>query len=1178
MRNLVISSSYCQPERGQFDRGDRVDEGNRSTLVQVQESLRKRPADPALLRLAERAARREGAFGLLADLLANAVLAVERHGKAALCLKLGALYRDDIGYAEEAARWYLQALEEAPSAAEPFDALLPLCDRTGQWELLVDGLLLRAGAVPEEAAQLKARAAALRLENDEDSRAAIPLFEELFSMDPGHRMAAEVLAGHYTETEQWEKLAVIFEVLLERTEDPAERADLLKKLALLRETVMGDELAAAESYKELTELLPDDLEALRKLEQLYLQQDRPDELARVLWRMVPHCRTVAEKVEQLTRIADIALRQGDSRNAAAVSLEILEHDPGNLPALDRLESLLPQTDDWEGLLEVIDRRIRLSDDADEVLSRIIEKGDICRTRLSSPGRAEEQYRLALELVPGHPEAMERMVDLYLADGRHERLLEFLLRRARHTEDEQEQARLLTRMALIARDAMQDRESAVQMLEAALQRVPDHVEAAAPLAGLYCQEGHWARALPLLELLRERAHAAGNRADEARLLARMGETLRRLGRDDDALICYRAAHDAGDAEPDVLRALGELNLAAENHDVALSYYSRYLERLAPGTVDGEALATMGRIELALGRRDAARGFLERALVASPEDPGLLNLLVELHHDGGDPAVANELRRRLADLRTDPLEKLHAFVAIGDACREQLEDTAGARAAYERARTCVPESRIPLLKLLQLHAETGETDGAAEVLEALVEVEPAPERRVHFASTLATLLDGEIGDKPRAAAAWERVLDLDPENLDALKALVTLLTDGELWAELEGAYLRMLHRLSERNRRDLEHVLTRGLGELYERHLDRPGEAIEAYRKAARLKPDDIDSLAATARLCEGAEEWEEAADAVRALIQRCSQEAGHFRRLGRLSHHLGRDDDAWFCLAVLDSRGEASAQERDWLANHRPTAPAKPLSEDDWGRELRCKAQSSELNELFALLFEVLGPSLQSPSRQEANLQRKDRVDTDDNSLFSRTLRRVAGLLALPVPEVYRSPHNPGMEIIATQPPSLVVGAAILGQADERLLAFLLARTLTWFHPWHTLANYVPADGLKFLLAAAVTYVRQGSAPPETPDRNLADVQWQLSKRLGAEGEAKLEALVGRLGSPSVSRWLSGVELTSNHAGLLASQDVKAGFAALNAAPPSRSRLPREDQLAELALYATSKEFGTLRRR
>ncbi len=72
--------------------------------------------------------------------------------------------------------------------------------------------------------------------------------------------------------------------------------------------------------------------------------------------------------------------------------------------------------------------------------------------------------------------------------------------------------------------------------------------------------------------------------------------------------------------------------------------------------------------------------------------------------------------------------------------------------------------------------------------------------------------------------------------------------------------------------------------------------------------------------------------------------------------------------------------------------------------------------------------------------------------------------------------------------------------------------------------------------------------------------------------------MGRLGSPSVSRWLSGVELTSNHAGLLASQDVKAGFAALNAAPPSRSRLPREDQLAELALYATSKEFGTLRRR
>ena len=226
-------------------RGGNVSNGNKSTLAQLEAQLRKDPGAGPLLRMAERVARREGAFGLLGDFLANAVLAVSRDRKLELCMKLGNLYRDDIGFHEEAARWYLQAVEEGPKKSRAFEALVPLCDETGQWEILVEALLLRANIVSEEAPGLKRQAALLRLDNSDEPESAITLFEDVFELEPGDPVAAEVLVNHYGNTEQWRKLATVYEGLLTTTEDPADRVELLKKLALLRETVIEDTGAAA---------------------------------------------------------------------------------------------------------------------------------------------------------------------------------------------------------------------------------------------------------------------------------------------------------------------------------------------------------------------------------------------------------------------------------------------------------------------------------------------------------------------------------------------------------------------------------------------------------------------------------------------------------------------------------------------------------------------------------------------------------------------------------------------------------------------------------------------------------------------------------------------------------------------------------------------------------------------
>ena len=1131
--------------------------------------------------MAERVARREKAFGTLGDVWANAVLAVGRDRKLELCLKLGALYQDDIGYSEEAVRWYVQALEEAPRNDPAFESLVPLCDETGQWELLVEALLLRAAAVPEETAGLKRQAALLRQENDEDPGSAIPLFEEVLALSPGDPAAAEVLADHYGETEQWEKLATVYEGLLSTTEDPEDRVDLLKKLALLRETVIEDSGAAAKNYQEILDLLPQDLGALQELERLYLDQHKPVELAKVLRGMVPHATSVGEKVALLERIATIATHDtADQAGAIAALQEIIEHDPGHMQSLTELEKILTAAADWDGVIELIDRRIDLSSDPEVVVSLFLRKGDLYRHELDSTSKAEEQYRAVLELEPGQSEAVSKIVELLIGAEKFERVMEFLLRRARHSEDEMEQARLLTRMALVSRDHLDDSDNAVELLEAALQRVPSYEEAVGPLSGLYFERAEWAKALPLLETQREAAAEAGVPQREAQILTSMGQALRHIGRGEDALAYYRGAYDKGATDLSVLGALGELNLAAGNHEVASTYYGRYIEGMDDAElaqVDSEVFSTMASIQQAMGQEDAAREWLERALDSAPEDTAAFVSLIQVAEHQNDHATANEHRRRLAELQTDPLEQLATYIAVGDTCRNHLEAPDAARQAYEQALNLVPDSKIPLLKLLELHAEAGDHQATADVLQQLIAREADAARKLNFAFARASLLHRDLADFHEAVTAYEAVLDLDPEHIEALKSILELHTVGEQWETLEECYLRMIGRLEGKGRRDLEHILFRGLGELYELHLERPDDAVTAYRQAISRKNDDVELRTALAALLEAGEEWAEAMAEYRALVQLSPDNPTFYRKLARHCHALGRQDDAWFSLSVLSALGQATDKEREWLQGARPALQTGPLTLEQWHGGLRAKAQEIELSELFALLASALGPTLKSQSFKEADLQKRDRIDTQDDSNFAMALRRVSKLLGMPAPDVYRVEGFLGMDIRPTAPPVLVVGDVFLTGANEGVVAFLLGRTLTWFHPWHVLAAYFPPDELKFLLGAALSFARPTGDELSLEDPDVTNLHKQLTKRLGADGEATLEQLVSGLTSTSISRWLSGIELTSNHAGLLACGDLNAALTGLQSDPFSRSRLPKADQAKELAVYATSSNFAALRR-
>lgn len=270
----------------------------------------------------------------------------------------------------------------------------------------------------------------------------------------------------------------------------------------------------------------------------------------------------------------------------------------------------------------------------------------------------------------------------------------------------------------------DRERALDTLARAAERFPDSSEIAMWLADLDS-----ARAVPVL---RRVADATAN--DE--VAGVLGKALLRLGRLEEAVDAFLAAHERDWTDWEWLRAVSELDpkRAIERTDALLGVVST-----RSATMD-EVVGARARALHRTG--DAVRAFeaYERAWALDREDSEWMRGLAEV-----DPARALPLFE--AWLASGG-EDRNVRGAMGDACA-RLGRTAEARAHYEAAvQDEVSEWDAALARV--------DPDGAIARLRARVGAQPTN------ADLWATLADAfhEAGRVADARAAYDRAVELAP----------------------------------------------------------------------------------------------------------------------------------------------------------------------------------------------------------------------------------------------------------------------------------------------------------------------------------------------------------------------------------------------------------------------------------
>jgi tetratricopeptide (TPR) repeat protein len=103
-----------------------------------------------------------------------------------------------------------------------------------------------------------------------------------------------------------------------------------------------------------------------------------------------------------------------------------------------------------------------------------------------------------------------------------------------------------------------------------------------------------------------------------------------------------------------------------------------------------------------------------------------------------------------------------------------DAAKAEAQFKAAQDIEPASEDVILNLARLYAESGDMKRSAELLEAV----PVDDRTTKEEFALGAAYE-QLKQPKKAIAAYQRSVDMEPENLDAIRSLATaLLADNQL----------------------------------------------------------------------------------------------------------------------------------------------------------------------------------------------------------------------------------------------------------------------------------------------------------------------------------------------------------------------------------------------------------------
>jgi tetratricopeptide (TPR) repeat protein len=804
--------------------------------------------------------------------------------KKAIHYEIAKLYEEEIQDVDKAIDTYVQVLEDEPADAQALASLDVLYGRLGRWEPYVEVLRRRIDLdlVEAELVDLKFRLGQTLERHLADPLGALENYREILFVDAGHEgarvaleemlagplrtEAASILESIYEEREDWPKLIAVLEILGAGETQVDRRVALKRKAARIGAERTND---SEHAFVVLASALRDDpalAETRDEIESIAAASGAERQLVALYTELASSLEDAALARDYWLRIAGIHDRLGDVDRAAKAYGRVLLLDPADAEALAFLEQLFTRTRRWKDLIGVVERRIQQTTDAKDREALYGTMAGIYEERLERPEDAVSAYRKVLELDPTSDRALRALDALFTRQAMWSDLAENLEAQLALAATDEEQLSLMLRLADLREAQMGLVDVAIEGYRAVLERAPTNDRALAALERLgadpkyeltiadlleplYRHTGDWQKLIGTHEVQVRRSEDATRRVELLHQIAQLYEdaagdlgsafaTLARALRED-------PSHDATQQQLDRLaRATGRFG------DVARVFEDLAAQIGEPMLASALTMKAASIHESDLGNIDRAIALYRNVLEIDPLSLPAAEALERLFRSTERHQELSVILQRKSEILEEPADKKDALFQAAAIEEDVLNRPESAIAVYSRVLEIDSDDLRAIDALIRRYLDLSRWSDLLIVYARKADLVADVDEKKGIYYQVGAVYERELGNVPKAIDTYTKILELDPDDLQALSRLDVLYEQAGNWQEL----LSVLMHESDMTADPNEAVSFQyRIAELYEKHLEDVARSVELYRDLLVRQPDHEPTLAALEGLKEGERE-------------------------------------------------------------------------------------------------------------------------------------------------------------------------------------------------------------------------------------------------------------------------------------------------------------------------------------
>ena len=811
----------------------------------------------------------------------------------------------------------LQATPEHPTAFKALTRLLSDVHKPKELIQLYENALDRATGARAVSYLLKI--AQVYEDVLEEHALAAQTYKRILQQDAGHLSAVQAWQRSAARANRARELVEALDYEIELTVERDRLVALLHRSGEVLDEQLGDSDQAISRYRRALEKDPRHVPTLSSLGRLYYAAGRWNDLLDIYEQELKLTSTKGRRVALLQKMAEISKdRLGSDEDSLRYHREAIKVDPGHAPSLQELARQLRERGDWDELVDVLELQLRNSGTPALRARAAFLLGQVYEEHLEDRIKAVTSFETAVAADASYRPAVDALARVRAEGEDWTKLLADLERELRLTQEPMQRVALFARKAQVLEQQSKHRQ-AIQAWEDLLAIDPRHLGALLALEQLHRQVGAWES---LCRIYSTQAEAFEDSAGRVAALYELARLLEHQGLGDyDAIVsAYRRILEA---TPSDLGALLELERLATGHrDADLL---REVDTLIARSAHDPSVAAAHHARLAElieGEEDtAAIEQFRAAAVADPYHIGASRGLTRVAQETDDPSALVEALRREADAEHDAKAASDLLVQSASVRLERMGDHDGARRDFEQALELWPDSERAADGLIDVLTIDSSWPSLVDRLSQAASGAGSIERASALWLVVARIQSDELGELPAAIRTLQRVLKVQPRDLDALERLAKLLRKNQSWHEAAATMEQLIAAAPETSR--LRRVQL-GLARLYRERLSMPDRALRHVESALGTEPTDPKALRELSLVHEALGQLPEALQVARQLLDVSDQaeRAPALVRLGHLEQAAGDRGNAKEALRLavaLEGPGSNAARSLEDLCE----------TPDDW---------------------------------------------------------------------------------------------------------------------------------------------------------------------------------------------------------------------------------------------------------